>query len=217
MIINDLCNKNANPIYAEKMKTYMKGHFEFFGISAPLRKDLTSLIKKEISIKSSAQLINIVEDLYHRPERENQYIAIDILRTHVKKLDTSHILTIQSLIVQKSWWDTVDLIVPNIIGDILMRCPNAINDTIIPWIEDNNMWLNRAAIIYQLKYKSKTNLDILSQAILQHDTSKEFFIRKAQGWALREFSKVDPLWVYKFLEANPQLSGLTIREASKYL
>ena len=130
-----------------------------------------------------------------------------------KKMDCTNVPILEQLILTKSWWDTVDGLAPNIAGAIFKKDINCRNNYVYRWMESKNIWLQRSSVIFQLKYKKETDWDMLCEAILKHDTSSEFFVRKAQGWALRDYSSIQPQAVISFVEANPQLSGLTKKEA----
>ena len=126
------------------------------------------------------------------------------------------IFFIKDLIITKSWWDTVDLIASNLLGEICKKYPSLIDEQIVFWINDENMWLRRSSIIFQLRYKENTNLEILQKSIESNIDDDEFFIQKAIGWALREYSKTDYKWVLNFIN-NHNLSKLSKREAEKYI
>ncbi len=149
------------------------------------------------------------------PEREFQYLAIDYMEK-VKDLFTPEDMeNIEKLLTTKSWWDSVDAI-NKVVGHIVMKYPQTKEDVILKWIKSDNIWLNRIAIIFQLKYKEKTDTVFLSNAILYNCETTEFFINKAIGWALREYSKTNKEWVKEFIDNN-NLSKLSIREGSKYI
>jgi len=215
--ITSLCQQNADPHRAPAMKAYMKNHFEFYGINSPLRKEMVKDIKKKFTFKNDDSLWALVDKLWLSDQRELQYIALDILAPMSSKLTRENIPTLENMILAKSWWDTVDMIAPNLIGKIFMSDTASRDIYVYKWMDSDNIWLQRSAIIFQLKYGLKTNIDLLSEAILKNDVSKEFFVRKAQGWALRQYSKYNPTFVYDFVQANPQLSGLTQREALRSL
>ena len=215
--ITSLCEQNADLHRAAAMKAYMKNHFEFYGINSPLRKEMVKDIKKRFSFKNEDALWALVDKLWHSDQRELQYIALDILAPLASKLNKENIPTLEHMILTKSWWDTVDMIAPNLIGKIFMSDTASRDIYVYKWMDSDNIWLQRSAIIFQLKYGLKTNIDLLSEAILKNDVSKEFFVRKAQGWALRQYGKYNPSFVYDFVQANPQLSGLTQKEALRSL
>ncbi len=122
---------------------------------------------------------------------------------------------VQKIITTKSWWDSVDAI-NKVVGHIAMKYPEIKDNTISNWIESDNIWLKRVSIIFQLRYKENTDTEFLSKAILHNAKTDEFFINKAIGWALREYSKTNREWVKKFIETN-ELSKLSVREGSKYI
>lgn len=150
-----------------------------------------------------------------KPEREFQYLAIDYM-DKVKKLFTpDDMKKIEKLLITKSWWDSVDAI-NKTVGYIAMKYPEVKEDVLLKWIESENIWLNRVSIIFQLKYKEKTDTEFLSKAILHNSQTEEFFINKAIGWALRQYSKTNREWVKNFIQQNP-LQPLSVKEGSKYL
>jgi 3-methyladenine DNA glycosylase AlkD len=123
--------------------------------------------------------------------------------------------TIEKLITTKSWWDSVDAI-NIVVGHIAMKYPEVKEGILSKWKKSDNIWLNRVSIVFQLKYKEKTDTEFLSKAILHNSKTDEFFINKAIGWALREYSKTNKEWVRNFIESH-ELSKLSVREGSKYI
>ncbi|MCD4665749.1 MAG: DNA alkylation repair protein [Bacteroidales bacterium] len=198
------------------MKKYMKGKFEYFGIKTPIRRDITKKILKSNGFPKAGELENVVRDCWQKPEREYQYFAMDLLVKLMKKADKKRIGLYEFLVMNKSWWDTVDLIAAKLIGTHFRRFPDLI--TLYPekWMLSKDMWLQRTAILFQLHYKKETNLDLLTKHIRELQGSKEFFINKAIGWILREYSKTDTDWVIRFVNNN-ELAPLSKREALKWL
>ncbi len=218
IFLSDLLKANADASYALAMARYMKNQFEFYGVSATKRKEIYLAYKANFKLQvDNNEFWELIEQLWDDSHRECQYLAVDILRNVSKKLTSEHLPILENLIVHKSWWDSVDGIAPSLVGPILVKEPKQIPNYILKWIDSDNMWLQRSAIIFQLKYKEKTDWDLLCHAILAHDTSKEFFIRKAQGWALRQYAYLNPTRVFEFIQVNPQLSGLTKKEALRKL
>jgi 3-methyladenine DNA glycosylase AlkD len=123
---------------------------------------------------------------------------------------------LEHFIVTKSWWDTVDLIASNAVGRYMLQFPEKRDTTIDHWRKSDNIWLNRSCLIFQLKYKDQTNFKLLKSLIQQYQFENEFFIQKAIGWSLREYSKTNPEGVRDFIEAIG-LKGLAYREGGKYL
>ncbi|WML41722.1 DNA alkylation repair protein [Neobacillus sp. OS1-2] len=215
-IVTRLFTENRNELLAEPMMNYMKGHFLFLGIKSPLRKELEKQFFKETGVLREPFNKELVEDLWREKEREYQYTALTYLEKIMNKLQKDDLPFMEQLITTKSWWDTVDALAPKPVGKIAEMFPEVVEETIDGWAVHDNMWLRRAAILFQLKYKQKTNEKKLYQYIRQNADSKEFFIQKAIGWALREYSKTNPLSVQRFI-AGQSLAPLSIREGSKYL
>ncbi|WP_342434005.1 DNA alkylation repair protein [Neobacillus sp. FSL H8-0543] len=208
--------KSRNLQDAEPMKKYMKDHFPFLGIKSPLRKELEKQFFKETNLLKEPFNQEFVLELWNKDEREYQYTALVYLEKSLKKLQKEDLHFLENLIVTKSWWDTVDALAPKPVGEIAQKYPEVIKETINGWAANENLWLRRASILFQLKYKQQTNENLLYQYIQKNADSKEFFIQKAIGWALREYSKTNPASVKEFIEDN-QLAPLSIREGSKYL
>lgn len=208
--------ENADPVKALGMAKYMKGHFVFYGVSAPLRKELTRAHVKAHGLPPMETLHDAMLEAWRLP-REMQYSAIEVMVRMRKKLTPAHIPLLETLITTKSWWDTTDGIAPNVLGPILMDHEDLAKEKIVEWIESGNLWLQRSAILYQLKYKNKLNRERLMLAIDAQMGSKEFFIRKAMGWVLREYAKTDKNWVLAFVASREELSNLTKREALKHI
>lgn len=210
-----LLDSHRDPARANLMAKYMKNLFPFYGIPSPQRIEIGRTWHQEKGIKSLHR--DLVSGLWAVAEREAQYAAMDHVKRFKKHLDSNDIPWLESLIGEKSWWDTVDFLAVHVAGEILSRYPDlnpAIPDN---WNESPDRWLNRTALLYQLKYKKATNFERLQRYILTHLGSKDFFINKASGWALREYAKTNPVGVKQFVEANPGLSNLTKREALKHL
>lgn len=200
---------------AEKMEKYMRNLFPFLGIKTPERKQAFKSVLKEYGKPDEHRRKSMVEDLWQLDEREYQYIAMELLSQ--KKLYEEHDLNfIEYLIITKSWWDTVDGLASNTAGTYFSQHPELIDTQTKRWIHHENMWLNRTAILFQLKYKDQTNFELLKRYCLIHKDSKEFFIQKAIGWALREYSKTSPEAVRIFIEQN-ELPPLSKREGLKII
>lgn len=205
---------SRNEEQAVPMANYMKNLFPFLGLKKPERVSISKWFIKER--KKDAEVDwKFIHQCFEMPEREFQYLAIYYMEKVVDLFTPDDMNNIEQLLITKSWWDSVDAI-NKIVGHIAMRYPKMKEDTISKWIKSDNIWLNRISIIFQLKYKEKTDTEFLSKAIIYNSQSDEFFKNKAIGWALREYSKTNKEWVRNFIENN-QLSKLSIREGSKYL
>lgn len=209
--------KSKNPEIASGMSAYMKDQFPFLGIKAPKRKELFRHVAPELRKCEQDDLVELCLQLWDLEEREFQYTALDILKWKYKKPKEADLDWIQYLITEKSWWDTVDLLASHCFGLYLMSFPDkraAISDS---WIKSDNLWLQRSTLLFQLKYKKQTDQELLFQNILSLNSNRDFFIQKAIGWSLREYSKSNPVAVKKFLNKHPEINQLALREASKYL
>ena len=214
-ILTALFEENRNEDNAGPMKKYMKDHFPFLGIKSPLRKELEKQFFKETEILKAPFDKDFVTGLWEKDEREYHYTAITYIGKFIKKLPKEVIPFLEKLIITKSWWDSVDSIAP-LVGELVRKYPEIIEENIDGWAVDDNIWLRRTAILFQLKYKQQTNENLLFDYISKNADSNEFFIQKAIGWALREYSKTNPASVKAFIEGN-KLAPLSIREGSKYL
>jgi 3-methyladenine DNA glycosylase AlkD len=210
-----LFEEHRNDDNAGPMRKYMKDHFSFLGIKSPLRKELEKQFFKETGILKEEFNKDFVVGLWEKDEREYQYTAITYMGKFIKKLPKDVIPFLESLITSKSWWDSVDSIAP-LVGELARKYPELVEENINHWSIHDNFWLRRASILFQLKYKNETNEALLYEYMVKNADSKEFFIQKAIGWALREYSKTNPESVKAFIEGN-QLAPLSIREGSKYL
>lgn len=216
-LINEELIAVADPEKAKGMKAYMKDHFDFLGVASPERKVVVRFVWENHKDLIRAEWRELVKALWNAPRREYQYVAMDLLAKVKTRLLEEDIALIESLILEKSWWDTVDFIASNMAGKYFEKFPDQITNYIYSWKTAENIWLNRTAIIFQLKYQEKLNFKLLSEQILYHIDSRDFLINKASGWALRQHSKINPDEVAQFIHENPRLSNLTKREASKYL
>jgi len=194
-------------------KAYMRNQFEFYGLKTPLRRQLTKeYIKKNKPDYKDLERITI--ELWSFPQREFQYFAIELIASLKKQWDIKIIDLIEFIIVNKSWWDTVDFAASELTGPYFQLFPQQIKSITGRWNKSENFWLLRSSIMFQKAYKKNTDADLLSKYILRHKDSKEFFIQKAIGWALREYSKTNPQWVKSFIKKNP-LAPLSKREGLK--
>ena len=216
--IQDWLEENQNPVDAPRMKSYMKDQYEYYGIKSPVRNVLSSRIYKEHKAFILENLEEFVHVMWNEPYREYQYIAMDVLKKSKNKLTLENLPMVEWLITQKSWWDTVDFLASTLVGYIFSKNPELIYPKVEAYLNSGNMWLQRTAVLFQLKYGQLTDKELLFDTIRQLRGGKEFFINKALGWALRQYSKYNPGAVGEFIETEKAtLSGLTIREGSKYL
>jgi len=202
---------------AQGQSKYLKNKFNFFGIKKPVLIKAQKDALKDLVLKTEEQLVFVIEYCFAKNEREYQYIGIELAKKY-HKLWTQDILKIfENMIRTKSWWDTVDTIAADLMGKLLLKYPE-LQIHMDSWITDEYLWIRRTAIIYQLKYKQNTNSKKLFEYCLTTMHEKDFFIGKAIGWSLRQYSKSDSTSVQIFiLENKNNLSNLSFRQASKYI
>jgi len=212
--LKKLFSISANPEQRDGMKAYMLNQFDFYGIKTPERDKIVKAYIKANPLKTIEEVNGIARKMWAFKEREWQYAAIDVFRYHHPLWEEQVIDLIESCLTTKSWWDTVDGIGSDWIPVYFSSYPNQIIPVTERWNQSDNIWLQRSSILFQRSYKKNTNTHLLAKYILQHQLSKEFFIQKAIGWALREYSKTNPAWVKSFVESH-DLAPLSKREALK--
>lgn len=204
---------NADPDSAAPMRAYMREQFPFLGIKRTERDALDREVLAGLPKPTERDLLAVARACWKKPEREYQYFALKYLRKHAKLLNALD--AVEELLTQKSWWDTVDDLAANVVGPVVAKNPD-LKKTMDAWAKSENLWLARTAILHQLKYKQRTDAARLFKYCRARATEKDFFMRKAIGWALREYAATDPDAVATFVEENEErLSGLSKREASR--
>ena len=207
--------ENRNELLAESMSKYMQDKFSFLGVRGATR---TEIYKKYFPEARKTKTIdwNFVESCWNIEEREFQYVVVYYLKAMQKFLKREDISRLKYLIVTKSWWDTVDLLA-KVVGSLVIRI-EGYDQIMLEWSKDSNIWLRRVAILYQLSLKDKVDKQVLDEILVNNLGDSEFFINKAIGWALRDYSKYNPEWVREFIKKNKDnMANLSIREASKYI
>lgn len=211
-----LMKSNAIPATGESMAAYLKDHFTCLGVKSPIRNEIQKEWFKKVT-SNGLDTWDIVYSLWDLPEREFQYIALDYIK---KKRNSFYqkedFKKLEELIINKAWWDTVDSLASNPVGEFFIAYPELIDPVISEWRKSDNMWLNRTCLIFQLKYKDQVDFELLKSLIKQYQNVNEFFIQKAIGWSLRQYSKFNAQEVDKFVK-EINLNGLAKREAIKYL
>ena len=207
--------QHKNEEQAQKMSKYMLNKFEYIGIKTPERRKIFKNFFKEYKNEEKIDW-EFVNKCWENKYREFQYIAADYLKNMKDKLTRDDIPKLKQLILKKSWWDTIDNL-DMTIGALALKDSN-VNKILLEWSLDENIWLRRIAIDHQLLRKEKTNTELLEKILKNNLGQAEFFINKAIGWALRDYSKTNPEWVKNFIKENREnMAKLSIREASKYL
>lgn len=205
----------GRPDLAVGMAAYMKGQFVFLGVQTPQRRALTRPLIRAFAGDAHA-LIDAAQALWRLPEREYQYTACDLLWHHRLTLQASDLPAVEQLAQSKSWWDTVDPLA-KVIGHIVYR-HRKLARRMDELIAHDNFWLRRVALLHQLDWKADTDEVRLFNYCTAQAGEREFFIRKAIGWALRQHARTRPQAVRMFLKQHGKtLSALSVREAAKHL
>jgi 3-methyladenine DNA glycosylase AlkD len=208
----------GHPEDAEQMQRYLKDQFAFFGVKAPARRVIQRDFLKEEGKPAPEDLPQLLRLCFAEEERELHYFAIEMLypKSTLNKLTPAFLPTLQEALTTKSWWDTVDSLATKVAGSLAMRYPEA-REEIAGWQTHENLWLRRTAILFQLKYKEKTDEKLLFSICEKLAPEREFFIAKAIGWALRQHARTAPEAVPEFVAENAQiLAPLSKREALKH-
>lgn len=207
--------QDANPELAAQMAAYLRNQFAFYGYQTAGRKRVYHrLIMQEKQQKRIDW--QLLEQCWADPHREMQYFVCDYLIRMEKFLTFADLPRIERFVRSKQWWDTIDSLIKPI-GQLGLR-DHCVDELMLRWSLDPDFWVRRVAIEHQLLRKDKMNINLLAEIIENNFGSKEFFINKAIGWALRDYSKTNPRWVQQFIDDHrTALAPLSIREGSKYL
>lgn len=209
-----LFDRHANEHIAVGQKAYMKNKFEFFGIKAPERRSIQRPLLLKSNLPDKMRAYKLIRQLWEEPQRELQYFAMELLAKYQKQFEKDDIHLLEYLITHKSWWDTVDFLAANPVGSYVKQFPQDRDELIEHWLNSGDLWLQRTCLLYQLKYKEKLDTRKLVEVIEKLRGTSEFFLNKAIGWILREYSKTNPEWVINFVGETP-LHSLSKREALK--
>ncbi len=207
---------NGNEENAAAMEKYMKDLYPYLGIKSPVGNEISKPFFQASKKLFVDEIIQLVKQLWELPHREYQYLAIEILRKNWKKFTPEHLPFFQELVLSKPWWDTVDSLSTNVVGKNLITYPE--NRKIMDgWMMHDSLWVRRCAVLHQLKYKNETDQKQLFKYCKMGMHEKDFFMRKAIGWALRQHAKLNPDEVKNFVnEHDEELSNLSKREALKH-
>jgi len=210
--------KQADPVKAPQMAAYMKTDMPFYGVQKPDREPILRAMKAMFVPTSAVEYEAGVVALWQLPHREEKYAAIEFAIRHKRYIAPAALPIYERLIREGAWWDLVDPVASLLVGRLLLDHRAETAAAMDAWIWDSDMWIRRAALLAHLKHKTHTDERQLFAHCLLCAEEKEFFIRKAIGWVLREYVKTAPVAVLAFLEAHrSRLSPLTVREASKHL
>jgi 3-methyladenine DNA glycosylase AlkD len=208
----------ANPEKVEGMAAYMKTDMPFYGVQKPARTRILRHIKSEFAPANRDEYEELVNALWELPHREEKYLAQGVAAMFRKYIVPDSLPLYERFIDEGAWWDFVDDTATHMIRELVLDHPDVIWPVVDSWIDHEIMWRRRAAIICQIGSKDRTDSDRLFAYCEARATETEFFIRKAIGWALREYAKTDPAAVAGFVKTHRnELSGLSFREATKHI
>jgi 3-methyladenine DNA glycosylase AlkD len=202
---------------AAAQRAYMRDQFPYLGLPMPEQRRLARTVLKGTARPTEADCVALALRCWELPEREFRYFAIDYLIANVKRCESSLLTTLRTLITTESWWDTIDPLATRVVGPLVAADPGLVA-TMDAWVRDETLWIARTAILHQLHYKAETDEKRLFEYCALQAGHPDFFIRKAIGWALRQYAYTAPDAVRSFLEEEQgRLSPLSVREAAKHL
>ncbi|MEV8091918.1 DNA alkylation repair protein [Streptomyces nigra] len=205
----------ADPERAAAMRAYMKDVAPFLGIPSPERRALSRSVLQGAPGPDERDCTAVALRCWRLPEREYQYFAVDLLRRHVRRLSSGFLPVSRHLVTTVPWWDTVDALAAHVVGGLVAADP-ALTADMDAWIEDDDLWVVRTALLHQLRYGERTDAGRLFAYCLRQSGHPDFFVRKAIGWSLREYAKTDPDAVRDFLaREGGRFAPLSVREALK--
>ena len=213
--VRDTFREHGNPDIAQMQMWYMRHQFDYFGLKMPQWMALTKEIHQSYGLPQGTDIQTLARLCFEDDHREMQYFGLETVQKALKTQPPEFIDFLEELILTKSWWDTVDWIA-KLVGIHFRQFPELIKPVTERWMDSGNIWLQRVSMIFQLMYKEKTDAELMFGYIRRLSGSKEFFIQKGAGWALRQYSKTNPDAVLHFVENN-KVAPLTKREALKWI
>jgi len=211
-----ILQQQGDPTRAQGQQQYMRNQFLFYGFTKPAVKELAQIFLKESLSWDTSTIINTTHQLFNEEKRECAYIAVYLLTQNYQRFSYEEIRQCYPLIDINPWWDSVDAL-QKLFSLWIQKHPEHLSEMSTTWNNSPSLWQKRSAIILQLGHKQKLDKQLLSEIIISNKDSSEFFIQKAIGWILREYSKTNKIWVREFIDKHADLSNLSKREGSKYL
>ena len=195
----------------------MRDQFTFLGLPAPDQRRLAAPVVRALPPPTEADIVAFTTRCWAASEREFQYAGCDYAIRHVRRCSPAFLDHAEALITTKSWWDTVDALAASVVGSLVTATPTLVA-TMDDWIDADDIWLVRTALLHQLHSRDVTDVDRLFRYCQRRAGDRDFFLRKAIGWARREYSKTDEAAVRRFVVTHADvLSPLSGREALKWL
>lgn len=208
----------SDPEKAKGMQSYMRTDMPFYGVQKAGRTPIVRELARRWPPSDHQAYEAMVVDLWGLPHREEKYLALGVARHFKAFVSPASLPLYRRLIVEGAWWDLIDEVATHLVGDLVVGYPAEVWPTVDTWVDSEDMWLRRSAIICQVGAGERTDADRLFRYCSSRAFEKEFFVRKAIGWALRQHARVDPESVARFVtEHRGELSGLSYREATKHI
>ncbi len=214
--LHEQFEQNRGEQTALEMKRYMRGMFEFYGLKSPKRYEIFRAAVRLFPIQKHEDLRTISREVNKLEQRDFHHFGIFIWEKEKSQWQNNDFEFFGWLIEQNAWWDTVDYFINKVLAAYILKFPGHREKLNKDWNNSDSIWKIRASILYQLKYKENTDQNLLKNLILNQITHEDFFVRKAIGWVLREYSKTNPNFVLNFVNEN-NLSPLSKREALKWM
>ena len=205
-----------NSLIAQGQKAYMRDQFEYYGLKTEKRREIQRHFLSKEFLPEKPRGHAMIKTVWRKPQREFQLFAQELAYKYAKQIDKNDIALYEFMVIHKSWWDTVDFIAVHLMGSYFKKYPEAREVYVKKWLKSGNIWLQRSALLFQLKYKKELDTKMMGATIRFLLGSKEFFINKAIGWILREYSKTNSQWV-KLFAGQTKLHPLSKREALRLL
>ena len=217
-LVQDALAERADPDKAQQMAAYMKTDMPFYGVQKPGRTEVFRALKRDFVPANRDQYQALITTLWELPHREEKYLAQAVAGAFPAFIVPDSLSLYRRFIVEGAWWDFVDATATHLIRELVLRYPDETWPVVDRWIDHRNLWLRRAAILCQVGAKNRTDTDRMFRYCSSRAHETEFFIRKAVGWALRDYARTDPEAVAAFVADNrTSLSGLSYREATKHI
>ncbi len=208
----------AEPANVASMQAYMKTDMPFHGVAAPARKRIVDELRRRFPVLERREYVEVVTELWEGEYREEKYLAVAVADRYPEHIVPAQLLLYERMIREGQWWDLVDPVAIHLVGTVVLEHPQPGWSVVDTWIDHDNLWMRRAAIIAQVRAGSSTDADRLFRYCMTRAFETDPFLRKAIGWALRQYSHVDPDAVAEFLSAlRDELAPLSYREASRHL
>jgi 3-methyladenine DNA glycosylase AlkD len=217
-LVSAALNSVSDPEKAPRMQAYMRTDMPFYGVQKAGRTPILRDLVKRYQPQDAGEYRKLVVGLWNLEHREEKYIALGAARHFKAFVRPDQIDLYRKLIAEGAWWDLVDEVATQLIRSLVVEFPAEVWDVVDDWADDPDMWLRRTALICQVGAKERTDSERLFRFCAACAHEEEFFIRKAIGWALREYARTDPVAVAGFINTHlDQLSGLSYREGSKHI